>query len=166
MQTRSKIISVNSQLPFDRCVSVLRESIKRSGLEIVAELAVHRQLKRELGLGLPRCTIFTVWDPVIAYQALSAAAEAPCFMLFNVTVSEHGSQSVVCVPGTSLLCSCSDSVGTRLMARTVGEKTMKVLARMSDAKLPAPVRKDGNHTASWLRRGVQHAWRVVVGGTR
>ena len=166
MQTPSKIISVSSHLPFDQCVSTLRESIIRSGLEIVVELAVHREVKRKLGLGLPKYTIFTVWEPVIAYQALTAEPEVPYFALFNITVAEDGPHSVVMAPRTSLLASDSDSIGTKLINCTVGDKTVKALARVAATRLPARNHRDSLHPLSWLRRSVQYALRIVAGGTR
>lgn len=166
METQNRVISERSQLPFDRCVSVLRESIKHSGLEIVTELAVHREIRSKLGLRLPRYTILTVWDPVIAYQALTAETEPLYFAIFNITVAEDGPCSIVMAPRTSLLSCDSDSIGTKLMAHTVGNKTEEVLARVAERRLPARSQRDSHHAPSWMRRCVRFALRIVNGGTK
>jgi uncharacterized protein (DUF302 family) len=166
MQTQSKVISIRSQVPFERCVSLLRESIMESGLEIINELAVHREVRRKLGLSLSRYTIFTAWEPLIAYQALTAEPEVSYFIPFNITVAEDGPYSVVMAPRTSLLASGSDSIGPKLMACTVENKAEQVLARVAEARLPRRNRREDTHVPSWLRRSVRHAWRVVAGGAR
>ena len=86
MQEQLNIISVHSRLPFEYCSSVLREALKQSDLEVVSELAVHREVQRKLGLPVSKYTVFTVWDPLLTYQTLTAEKESPYFAPFNIAV--------------------------------------------------------------------------------
>ncbi len=136
MQEQRNMISVHSRLPFDYCSSVLRETLRQSGLEVVSELAVHREVQRKLGLPVSKCTVFTVWDPLLMYHALTAEKELPYCAPFNIAVCEDGPWSTVLAPRPSGPGFGAGQVGATLIARTTEGKIMKILASVSGAGAP------------------------------
>lgn len=166
MQARRDAITIRSPLPFDRCSSVIREALQRSELDLVAETAVHRHLKQKLGLEIPECTVFTVWDPLQVYQALRADGVPGMFATFGIAVLKDGPGSIVVAPTGANLGTDTSSGASYFAGRSLWEKTERVLAYVAAMKLAARNRNHSIHFPGWLRRGAQDLLRLVNGGAR
>lgn len=166
MQEKRDIIAVHSQLPFEYCSSVLREALRQSQLEIVSELAVHHEVQRKLGLPVSKYTVFTVWDPLLTYQALTAEAESPYCVPFNIIVCEEGPWSTVLVPKPADTGFGTEQVGTTLMARTAEKEIMKILASVTGKRTQRQNRAESSGIPGRLQRRLQGVLRFVTGGAR
>jgi uncharacterized protein (DUF302 family) len=166
MQARQDAISIHSPLPFENCLSVIREALAESDLEVANELAVHRQVRTKLGLQLRKYTIFTVWDPVQVYQALRSDGVPSIHATFDIVVLELGARSIVVAPTESSLGADAGSTAARFMGHSLWEKAERVLSQVEATRETAENDSGSLHFAHWLRREAQNVLRLVTGGAR
>jgi uncharacterized protein (DUF302 family) len=133
---RDLSISVRTESSYQQVVNNLREALKSQALEILCELPVDRELDRKVGL---RCehqgrewqhyTVFVVWSPFDAYQALLSDRDGGLLVPFNVCVGEDGSSTFVAVSNFHGVLNAKDApIGIQVLARHLARKIRQVLA--------------------------------------
>ena len=80
---RDLSISVRTPVSYQRALTRLREALKRHGFETVCEFPLDRELERTVGLGSQHRTVFVVWSPFEAYQAVLSDRDDGSLVLFQ-----------------------------------------------------------------------------------
>lgn len=135
---RDLSISVRTESSYQQVVTNLREALKNQALEILCELPVDRELDRKVGL---RCehqgrqwqhyTVFVVWSPFDAYQALLSDREGGLLVPFNVCVGEDGNSTFVAVSNLHGVLNAKDApIGIQVLARDLARKIRQVLVEL------------------------------------
>jgi uncharacterized protein (DUF302 family) len=137
---RDLSISVRSKDTYEITLLTLREALKRSGFEVLCEFPVARELERKVGLqwrqlGLhwqQRYTVFVVWSPSDAYQALLSDRDGGLLIPFNVCVAEDGASTAVAFTNHyGPLAAKSSSIGVQLLIRNLTRKFRQVLIEVA-----------------------------------
>lgn len=81
-------------MPYQQVLSLLRNALKRNGLEVLCELPLERELERKVGLKCQPCTVLVVWSPFEAYQAVLSDRDAGLLVAFNIAVTDRGKWTV------------------------------------------------------------------------
>jgi uncharacterized protein (DUF302 family) len=136
---RDLSISVRSKDSYEVALLTLREALKRGGFEILCEFPVAREVERKVGLrwrqlGLhwqQRYTVFVVWSPSDAYQALLSDRDGGLLIPFNISVAEDGDTTVVAVTNHyGPLAAKSSSIGVQVLIRDLTRKLRQVLVEV------------------------------------
>lgn len=116
-------LAVQSPLDFDQCLNAVRCILQNESFEIISETYLPKGSDRDSGPERRRLAVLVVWSTLFARQALSVDRDAGLLMPFSISVMEGETGSMV---------ASADS--TRL-AVAVGEYTIRVLARVLEAKI-------------------------------
>lgn len=129
-------ISMRAEGGYQQVVSKLREALKERGFEILCEVPVDRELDRKVGLpwehlGLRwrHYTVFVVWSPFDAYQALLSDRDGGLLVPFNICVAEDGSSTFVAVANHNGGLSAKHApIGIQVLVRDLTRKVRQLLA--------------------------------------
>lgn len=77
-------------LPFDKAVDRVTESLKAEGFGILSDVDVKDTLKKKLDVDVPAYRILGACNPSFAYQALQAEDKIGTMLPCNVIVQERG----------------------------------------------------------------------------
>lgn len=138
--SRGHTLSMSMTLPFEKCLKLLRQSVRREGFQVVAELPFHREFERQLGLPWTKHTVLVVWSPFLAYQALLSDHSVGTFMPFHFVLAEEGDSTLVIAPDHSLLGRGVGKVGVVFLARHLTNKIRLIfsnLAALGNEAMPA-----------------------------
>lgn len=128
--TRDFSLSMQTTLGFEQCLHFLRQSLRRDGFRIVAEIPFQREFERHVGLPWQKYTVLVVWNPLLAYQALLNDRDAGIFMPLHFIVAESGVHTVVAATNYSLFARTSGNMGLQLLARDLTRKIRQFFAEL------------------------------------
>lgn len=83
---------------FDRAMKLIRRAAKEEGLCISAEVPLSEIVRRQLGVGLSRCTVLLLHCPFLLLEAMVVDAGAIANLPVHVALMERGDSTVVRVP--------------------------------------------------------------------
>ena len=123
--------SATTTMPYQRALSILREALKRHGFEILSELPLDRELERKVGLQCQHCTVFVIWSPFDAYQAVISDRDGGVLVPFNLTVAEYGSSTVYAATNHAALSRNGGSIGVQVLVQTLTKKVRRLFLELA-----------------------------------
>jgi len=128
-------ISMRTTACYQQVVSNLREALKHRGFEILCEFLIDRELDRkvglrweQLGLRWQHYTVFVVWSPFDAYQALLSDRDGGLLVPFNVCVAQDAGSTFVAVTNHHGSLNTKDApIGIQVLVRDLARKIGQVL---------------------------------------
>ncbi len=114
--------SVRTSASYQQALTRLREALKRHGFETVCEFPVDRELERKVGLRSPHRTVFVVWSPFEAYQAVLSDRDGGLLVLFNLCVAQDGNSTFIAVMNHWALSPNGGPLGLHLLVRGLADK--------------------------------------------
>jgi uncharacterized protein (DUF302 family) len=129
-------ISVRTPISHQRALTSLREALKRHGFETLCELPLDRELERKVGLRCQHCTVFVVWSPFHAYQAVLSDRDGGLLVPFNLCVAQEGSSTFIAVMNHGALSRSVNSLGVQVLVRLLADKTHEVLVEAAMSEEP------------------------------
>jgi uncharacterized protein (DUF302 family) len=124
------VIAVRTTMNFDRVVASLRNELPRCGFRVVTELSFDRELKTQIGVVASRYTVFVVWHPFSAYQAVLSDPNGGLMVPFNVALHENEGVTTISVLNQPLLTSDA-SLGVRVLGQELNRRMREVLLHLS-----------------------------------
>lgn len=166
IQARHDRVHLLTPLEFEECTKALRNALRHSPLEVIAERPLDREIQQKLGMPLKRYMLFTVWDPMQIYQALLADEGASMYASLNVVVSEGDEGSMITAQTEVLPADGAGTLAMKLMAESVTEEVMHVLEQVDGQA--RSLRDDGwgSHIMRWLRGRSKQECRSKMGGSK
>jgi uncharacterized protein (DUF302 family) len=123
--------SARTGMPYRRVLSILREALKRHGFEVLCELPLDRELERKVGLQCQHCTVFVIWSPFDAYQAVISDRDGGLLVPFNITVAEHESSTVIAATNHAALSRNGGSIGVQVLVQTLAKKVRRIFLELA-----------------------------------
>ena len=123
--------SATTTMPYQRVLPILREALKRHTFEVLCELPLDLELERNLGLQCQHCTVFVVWSPFDAYQAVISDRDGGVLVPFNITVAEHGNSTVIAATNHSVWSGNGGSIGVQVLVQTLAKKVRRMFLELA-----------------------------------
>lgn len=124
-------LALQTKLPLNQSLSLLRNFLRAEGFSIASELSVHDHIRQQLGLAWPKYMVLVVWSPFLAYRALLSDRDAGIFMPFHFILSEEGEHTVVAATNCQLFARITGHMGLQLLARDVTQKIRQFFAQLA-----------------------------------
>jgi uncharacterized protein (DUF302 family) len=134
-------ISARTTTSYQRALANLREALKRHGFEILFELMLDRELDRKVGLRWQHYTVFVVWSPFDAYQAVLSDRDGGLLVPFNLCVAEDGNSTFVAVSNHTSLSRSAGPIGIQVLVRDLARKIRQVLVEVAMQEEPLAYRE-------------------------
>jgi len=128
---RDYSVSTELNLSFEKCTQLLRKCVTEEGLRIIAEIPFHREFERHVGLPWANYTVFVVWSPFLAYQAVLSDRDAGIFMPFHLIVADQGESTIIAATNHLLFGRMIATLGAQLVARELTQKVRRIFSRLS-----------------------------------
>lgn len=144
------VIAVRTAMDSSRVVASLRDELHRCGFRVVRELSLHHELRAEIGMAAPHNTVFVVWHPFSAYQAVLSHPNGGLMVPFNVAVHEDEGVTTLSVLNQPLL--TSDSLGVRVLGQELNRRLREVLLNLAAYESHSAGPDLGNHVKAQSRR--------------
>ena len=132
--TRDFSISIQTAIPFEECLSLLRGILDQEGFQPLAVIPFHREFERQMGVRWHRYTVLVVWSPFPAYQAVLSDQDAGIFMPFHFIVSDDGDHTTVAVTNLSLFGELTGTIGVQILVRDLVRKIQQILSQLSTSE--------------------------------
>lgn len=137
--TREYSLSIQIPVKFESCLSFLRQTLRRKGFQVLAEVPFRREFERHVGLDWQNYTVLVVWSPFLAYQALLSERDAGIFIPFHFVVAENGKTTLVAATNHGLFGQVTGRIGLQVLARHLTGKIREIFSELSAwEKLQAP----------------------------
>lgn len=120
-------VSVRTHISYQRTLTRLREALRQHGFETLGELSLDRELERKVGLRCQPCTVFVVWSPFHAYQAVLSDRNGGLLVPLNLCVAQDGSSTFIAVMNHAALNRSGGALGIQVMVRLLVDKIHEVL---------------------------------------
>ncbi len=127
---RSLAISTTTDLPFVRCLAMLRQSLSRSGFRILAEVPFDREFKNHVGMGWSRYTVLFVWSPFHAYQAILGDQEVGILLPFHLIVAEQADGTHVAATDVGMLGRLAGQIGLELLGTDLNRRIQHIYSEL------------------------------------
>lgn len=124
------VIAVQTAMGFERVAGLLRNEMPRHGFRVVAELPFEHALDTQIGMVASRYTVFVVWHPFSAYQAVLSDPNGGLMVPFNVALYESDGKTTISVLNQPLLTSGA-SLGVRVLGQDLNRRMREVLLHLS-----------------------------------
>jgi uncharacterized protein (DUF302 family) len=124
---RDLSISVRTPVSFQRALTRLGEALKRHGFETLCEFHLDRELERKVGLRWQHCTVFVVWSPFWAYQAVLSDRDGGLLAPFNFCVAQDGNSTFFAVMNHGALSPNGGPLGLQGLVRGLADKIHEIL---------------------------------------
>lgn len=134
-------ISARTATSYQRVLTILREALKRHGFEILCELPLDRELERKVGLRWQHYTVFVVWSPFDAYQAVLSDRDGGLLVPFNLCVAEEGNSTFVAITNHASLNRSAGPLGIQVLVRDLARKIRQVLVEVAMHEEPPAYRE-------------------------
>jgi uncharacterized protein (DUF302 family) len=128
--------SVRTSASYQQALTRLREALKRHGFETVCEFPLDRELERKVGLRSQHCTVFVVWSPFEAYQAVLSDRGAGLHVLFHLCVAQDGNSTFIAVMNHWALGPNGGPLGLQVLVRGLADKIDEVLVEAAMPEEP------------------------------
>lgn len=116
-------------LPFQRAIERITETLKEEGFGVLSRIDVHEKLKEKLGVDFENYVILGACNPPIAYQSLQAEPNLGLLLPCNVVVYENKGRTVVA------------AIDAKKMLSIVGNPALEEAADQVNGKLHRAVDK-------------------------
>ena len=127
---RENVIAVQTTMGFDRVAGLLRNELPRHGFRVVTELPFHHALDTQIGMLASRYSVFVVWHPFSAYQAVLSDPNGGLMVPFNIALYESDGKTTISVLNQPLLTSGA-SLGVRVLGQELNRRMRDVLLHLS-----------------------------------
>ena len=117
-------------LPFQRAIERITETLKEEGFGILSRIDVHEKLKEKLGVDFENYVILGACNPPIAYQSLQAEPNLGLLLPCNVVVYENKGQTVVAAIDAKKMLSIVGNPALEEAAAQVNEKLHRAVDKL------------------------------------
>ena len=124
------VIAVQTTMGFSRVIASLRNELPRRGFRVVTELSLDRELKTQIGVVASQYTVFVVWHPFSAYQAVLSDPNGGLMVPFNVALYENEGVTTISVLNQPLLTSDA-SLGVRILGQELNRRMRELLLHLA-----------------------------------
>lgn len=118
-------------VPFEEAYTITADALKREGFGVLTSIDIQSAFREKLGIEFQKYAILGVCNPALAYQALSADAEAGLLLPCTVTVEETGPQTSMIRIGNPAAMLRSGNFAETAMVRTVATEARARLGRVA-----------------------------------
>ena len=128
---RDVSLSIQTNIPFEECLSSLRGILSQEGLQTIAVIPFHREFERQMGIRWPRYAVLVVWSPFLAYQVVLRDWDAGTLMPFHFVVAEDGQQTRVAATNLALFGPLAGRIGIQGLVRDLTRKIRTIFAELA-----------------------------------
>lgn len=118
------------ELPFQKAVERITETLKEEGFGILSRIDVHEKLKEKLGVDFQNYAILGACNPPIAYQSLQAEPNLGLLLPCNVVVYEDEGRTIVAAIDAKKMLSIVGNPALEEAAGQVNEKLQRAVDRI------------------------------------
>lgn len=127
---RENVITVQTSLDFDRVAGLLRNELSNHGFRVVTEIPFDHALDTHIGMMASRYSVFVVWHPFSAYQAVISDPNGGLMVPFNVALYKSDETTTISVLNQPLLISGA-SLGVRVLGQELNRRMREVLLHLA-----------------------------------
>ena len=129
---RGPHFSARTTLGFRECAELLRRKLEAEGFRVVSEVDFRREFEKSSGLTWRNYTVFVVWSPFYAFQALISDQEyGGLFIPFNLVIAEDSQTTLLAVADYPLGSGLAESrIGIQVLVRELQRKIRQIILEL------------------------------------